>query len=120
MYFQSGHLSQVGKTALTLKKSYEMGYTIDEFDKTLHGQFITKQSAYTCSAINAKQWEVNFNDKTLQSAKIIIEIAPLPPRIIAMLRLPVLNVSFDFMGLDNEQQSQFLNRFFKYFHKGGG
>jgi hypothetical protein len=98
-------------------KHYEMGYTIPEFAKTLHGQFLTEQSEFSCEEVRIKQWDVTFNQTT---QKVTIKISEALPRVIAMLSLPVLDVGFQFIGCTDQQQAQFLKRFFKYFHKGGG
>ncbi len=106
------------KYSLMAKKSYEMGYTIAEFSKTLHGQFLTKAASYSCQDVSSTQWKFSVADKL----KVDIYISEESPRVIAMLSLPVLNVEFTFNegNEDLEQQALFLKRFFKYFHKGGG
>ncbi len=94
-----------------------MAFSVAEFSKTLHGQFITEEGSYLCKDLSAKQWNVNTEDGLLN---VLIDIEQSPPRVIAMLSLPVLNVAFSFNDTSEEQQAKFLKRFFKYFHKGGG
>jgi len=112
MYSQSGHLSLVDKA----KKTYEMGYTLDEFSKTLHGQFVGKQSGYHCQQVSNTQWLI----KSTEGFAVKITVSSAPQRKIAMLSIPVLRVNFSFQSQDKMQKEQFLKRFFSYFHKGGG
>lgn len=41
-------------------------------------------------------------------------------RSIASMRIPLLPVSLDFYGFDQAQYDEFMQRFRKYLHKGGG
>jgi hypothetical protein len=43
-----------------------------------------------------------------------------PPRVIALMRMPVLRVNFEFSGLDAEQRYVFMRRFDLYMQRGGG
>lgn len=43
-----------------------------------------------------------------------------PPRVIALMRMPVLRVDFDFSGLDAAQRYTFMKRFDLYMQRGGG
>ncbi len=43
-----------------------------------------------------------------------------PPRVIALMRMPVLRVDFDFSGLDAAQRYIFMKRFDLYMQRGGG
>jgi hypothetical protein len=45
---------------------------------------------------------------------------PLPPRVIALMRMPRLQVSFAFSGLDAAQRYAFMKRFDLYMQRGGG
>jgi hypothetical protein len=96
-------------------KIYEMGYTVAEFSKTLQGQFLNDKASYICKTISPSHWEILVSG----SLCVTIKISQAPQRNIATLSLPVLNVQFEFSG-NVEQQTRFLKRFFKYFHKGGG
>jgi len=44
----------------------------------------------------------------------------LPPRVIALMRMPVLRVNFAFSGLDAAQRFSFMKRFDLYMQRGGG
>ncbi|WP_310312727.1 hypothetical protein [Hydrogenophaga palleronii] len=43
-----------------------------------------------------------------------------PPRVIALMRMPVLQVRFAFSGLDAAQRYTFMRRFDLYMQRGGG
>jgi hypothetical protein len=45
---------------------------------------------------------------------------PMPPRVIALMRMPVLRVGFAFSGLDSAQRYVFMKRFDLYMQRGGG
>ncbi len=118
-YFQFGHRLQAGKVIYKNEKNsikYEMGYTPKEFKKTLLGLFIS-QTSYVCEEFSANYWQITVDDET---TKVDIKIEEAPPRIIALLTLPVLNVSFGFHQSTEDQQTIFMKTFFRYFHKGGG
>jgi len=44
----------------------------------------------------------------------------MPPRVIALMRMPVLRVNFEFEGLDADQRYVFMKRFDLYMQRGGG
>ena len=43
-----------------------------------------------------------------------------PPRVIGLISIPVLKVSFRFAGLDDEARYAFMKRFDLYMQRGGG
>ena len=66
---------------------------------------------------------------SVEGASARIEIAPgslqlrwqvMPQRVIALMRMPVLRVSFVFDALDAEQRYAFMKRFDLYMQRGGG
>lgn len=119
MYFLFGHPLLVGNSNDNQIKNslkYEMGYTPKEFKKTLQGLFIS-QTPYSFENFSTQMWKITIED---ESTTVNINIEEAPPRIIALLTLPVLNVSFEFQESNEEQQQVFMNTFFRYFHKGGG
>lgn len=93
-----------------------MGYTPKEFKKTLQGLFIS-QTSYSCEEYTLQYWRITVKDET---TTVDIKIEEAPPRIIALLTLPVLNASFEFKESSQEQQADFMKTFFRFFHKGGG
>ena len=44
----------------------------------------------------------------------------MPPRVIALMRMPVLRVNFEFSNLNPEQRYVFMKRFDLYMQRGGG
>ena len=120
MFFRFGHLLQVGSGISTKGKNHikncEMGYTPAEFKKTLQGLFIS-QTPYSCEEYSSTYWQITVEDK---STIVDIKISEAPPRIIALLTIPVLNVSFEFIQVCEEEREDFMKTFFKFFHKGGG
>lgn len=49
-----------------------------------------------------------------------IQWQPSTPRVIALMAMPRLVVSFDFDGLDDAQRYRFMKRFDLYMQRGGG
>jgi hypothetical protein len=52
--------------------------------------------------------------------RLSVSWVPQPPRVIALMRMPVLRVNFVFSGLDAEQRYAFMKRFDLYMQRGGG
>jgi len=50
----------------------------------------------------------------------IIEPYGLPPKLVHLVRLPVLRVGFAFEGVDADQRQRFMKRFDLYMQRGGG
>ncbi len=57
---------------------------------------------------------------TIPPGQLALAWAPLPPRVIALMRMPRLKVSFGFTGLDAAQRYTFMKRFDLYMQRGGG
>lgn len=97
---------------------YQMGYTLTEFSRTVLGDFTRKSAQFECTQISANKWQVVSADGTFS---VSITAQQKSPRTIALLQLPVLQVKFIVQFNDDRQvERQFFERFFKYFHKGGG
>ncbi len=45
---------------------------------------------------------------------------PLPPRVIALMRLPRLHVTFSFDGVSPDERRAFMKKFDLYLQRGGG
>ncbi|MEC4717732.1 hypothetical protein RY831_01085 [Noviherbaspirillum sp. CPCC 100848] len=56
----------------------------------------------------------------LESGRVEILAIPMPPRRIAGIVLPVLQVSFRFIGLDTDRRQAFMDYFDRYTRRGGG
>lgn len=57
---------------------------------------------------------------TVGTGHLRIRWAPLAPRVIALMRVPRLQVCFDFEGLSADQRLSFMKRLDLYTHRGGG
>lgn len=56
----------------------------------------------------------------IDAGRLSLEWAAMPPRQIALLRLPRLAVSFAFSGIDTAARHQFMRYFDLYTQRGGG
>ena len=97
--------------------SLEMGYTAKEFDKVLNGAFSSVGSDHVCTKIYENTWQIEIISA---GASLQISVHQNPPRLLGSLEIPVLLVSIDFVGISSPQKQKFLDRFRRYFHKGGG
>jgi hypothetical protein len=96
---------------------YEMGYGADEFGKVLQGPFTGERTDFISTEIGRHHWRVTLAEREFS---VIVEVKQGPPRKIALFRLPVLNVRFEFEQAEGDTRQQFFHRFHQYFHKGGG
>jgi hypothetical protein len=74
------------------------------------------------AAIGSCPWQIDGG-----AARVVIAPGSLqlrwqvmPPRVIALMRMPVLRVGFAFSGLDAAQRFTFMKRFDLYMQRGGG
>jgi hypothetical protein len=44
----------------------------------------------------------------------------MPPRVMALMRMPVLRMNFEFEGLSADERCTFMKRFDLYMQRGGG
>lgn len=65
----------------------------------------------------------------MEGTSALVQFAPgslqlrwqvMPPRVIALMRMPVLRVGFVFEDLDTAQRHAFMKRFDLYMQRGGG
>lgn len=99
------------------QQQYEMGYTEAEFSRVLHGDFSGAKSDFSCTDQGPCHWLIT--DKT-SDLRINISVSSLPPRTLGAISLPRIQVTFDVSTLDTLRSDYFFDKFFKYFHKGGG
>lgn len=91
---------------------HEMGYSADEFAHTLRRAM--------------RDWPVKggpdlWHVVDPQGRPIAtIRIAPMAERRIGALSLPVLRVRIDFDGPESAREAEFVRRFERGFHRGGG
>ena len=99
------------------RRQYEMGYTEAEFSRVLHGDFSGEQSEFRCEDQDPDHWLIT---DTLSDMHISIRIAPLQARTLGAISLPRIEVIFEVSATDPQRPVHFFDKFFKYFHKGGG
>jgi len=58
--------------------------------------------------------------RQLPAGRLHLSWAELPPRRIALLKMPRLQVAFQFEGLDAAERYRFMKRFDLYMQRGGG
>lgn len=73
-------------------------------------------------AVGPHAWTLGPNEAevTLGAGRLRLRWAVLPARVIALMRMPRLQVSFDFQGLTAEERYTFMKRFDLYMQRGGG
>jgi len=74
------------------------------------------------AAIGEQAWRQDGAHATvdLPGGSLRLSWAAQPPRVIALVRLPVLRVGFAFEGVDAAQRQRFMKRFDLYMQRGGG
>ena len=88
----------------------EMGCTEDELRRWLPG-------ALEGAALHPGPGGVRAEFAT---GRVTLAWQPLPPRRIALLTMPRLQVSFDFEAMDEAQRQRVMRRFDLYTQRGGG
>jgi hypothetical protein len=89
----------------------EMGYSIDEFARVLPAAM--------------RDWQVDgapgrWSVRSRGTALATVVLKPLPPRRIGMLSIPVAEVSILFAVDEPALVAEFMTRFERGFHRGGG
>ena len=97
--------------------TYEMGYTLKEFESVLTGGFSKEGSGFTSEKLSDNRWHIRI---PAIDSDVTVSGSPQPPRVLGAFSLPVLQVSFQFIPDTDEIRQTFLDRFHRYFHKGGG
>lgn len=57
---------------------------------------------------------------TIGPGRLHLRWQVMPPRVIVLMRMPVLRVNFEFEALDADQRYAFMKRFDLYMQRGGG
>lgn len=89
-----------------------MGYSVDEFDRVL-------PLAMRDWSVEGRipRWRVgDAEGRDLAT----VRIEPRPERVMGALRLPVLSVRIAFEDIDEALVDEFIQRFERGFHRGGG
>jgi hypothetical protein len=92
------------------RMSRDMGLTLGDFVRSLP------------SAVDPLVYQVEGRMFTIThpQGSVIIELGETGERRIASLSLPVTSVDFQFNGLDEAARRLFMQRFDRYFQRGGG
>ncbi|WP_291010425.1 hypothetical protein [Hydrogenophaga sp.] len=74
------------------------------------------------AAVGTNAWQLLGSSAKVEIGSGCLDLrwAVQPPRVIALMRMPVLRVDFAFDGLDAEQRYAFMKRFDLYMQRGGG
>lgn len=88
----------------------EMGLTHKDFFRTLPRVLRNRVFHITNTVVTVYEAE----------QRLTIYLSPQRERRIAMLRLPVTDVSLHFVGYSEMEVKRFMNRFARYFQRGGG
>ena len=92
----------------------EMGCTQSEFERWLPG-------ATRNAAIDSRQQGDQVEHRIATAGGMLsISSTQLPPRRIGLLRMPVLQVRFHFIDMDDAARAEFLHYFELYTRRGGG
>ena len=94
-----------------------MGYAPREFARTLSGGFVAAGSGFDLSECGAGCWVVSVPEHALS---VTVRISAAAPRRFGAFALPVLDVQLTFSPDNEKNRRIFLDRFWRYFHKGGG
>lgn len=91
--------------------SAQMGFTHRELIKGL----ASAVAPYTVSRESERRFNITLENRTAR-----LSVGEEKIRSIASLRLPVVDVSIEFDNFSQNQFSEFVERFKKYLHRGGG
>jgi hypothetical protein len=74
------------------------------------------------AAIGEREWQLGDSgaNVAIEKGTLRLEWRPGDPRVIALVRLPRLHVSFRFENVDASQRLTFMKRFDLYMQRGGG
>lgn len=74
------------------------------------------------AAVGSHSWQQDGSSASVSIAPggLLLRWQEQPPRVIALMRMPVLRVDFAFEGLDADQRYAFMKRFDLYMQRGGG
>lgn len=74
------------------------------------------------AAIGPHPWSRDGDQATVRigTGALMLDWRPLPPRVIALMRMPRLHVTFRFDGLTETERHAFMRRFDLYMQRGGG
>lgn len=74
------------------------------------------------AAVGDREWQLGLSNALvkIESGTLALNWRAGEPRVIALMRMPRLHVTFRFEGLDAAQRFTFMKRFDLYMQRGGG
>ena len=116
MCWPSGPRSRAAEARFSVQSSYP-----ERFDRdmaTTEAEWLMRLP----QAIGQLPWDRSGTRVRVQFSQGLLDIRwrPLPPRVIALLRMPRLGVRFEFEGVDAATRLQFMQRFDLTMQRGGG
>ncbi|MGE0485810.1 MAG: hypothetical protein AB7Q81_16815 [Gammaproteobacteria bacterium] len=101
------------KTATASRTRPEMGITSADFSRIFPRLFDPGQCVVELARDGAR---VSWPD----GRRLAVKLSPERIRAIALLRIPYVDLAFEFRGFDAVAADEFMARFDRAFHKGGG
>jgi len=107
----AGNLTQSsGDETEPFRFTRELGLTHAEFHRSL-------PPAIAHRPFTAEDTRVRIEDA---GRSVIIDLGPQRYRCIASLRVPYVEATFEFSGFSSSERQAFMDRFERYFQRGGG
>lgn len=74
------------------------------------------------AAMGSNPWQQSNQtvQATIGAGTLQLRWQVMPPRVIALMRMPVLRVNFEFQNLSADERYTFMRRFDLYMQRGGG
>jgi hypothetical protein len=74
------------------------------------------------AAVGDRPWKLGAGQARVELDAGLLQLRwqDMPPRVIALMRMPILRVDFAFTGLDEARRYAFMKRFDLYMQRGGG
>ena len=93
----------------------------DQFDREM-GCTEAEWLMWLPGAIGPTKWQLNHGSAAVQidDGKLELSWRLGEPRVIALMRMPRLIVTFRFAGLNDAERYAFMKRFDLFMHRGGG
>lgn len=98
-------------SAISEVKRDEMGITHSDF-RRIFPRLVEDANSHSGDLETEVIWD--------DGRQLRVSVSPEQIRKIALLRIPYVNISFEFQSFSSEARDQFMVRFDRAFHKGGG
>lgn len=90
----------------------DMGYNLSEFHRILPAAIGNHQYR-----IDSKQITISHPQNNQQ---LLLTVTPLPDRVLGAIRIERIDVQFQFLNMDADARSIFMQRFDRRYQRGGG